>query len=105
MSKRTKRVICLTLIFSMLGMFLTGCVHVEKETIETVSKLTEIPTLPSFIPEPDRTVTEVDLPESYNYLEDNTVPVLRNQGNTNTCWAFASWEAYSPKESTSNTRH
>lgn len=93
MSKRKKSIICLAVVLSMLGIFLTGCMQVEEKATEAVSKVTEIPVLPSFIPEPDRTVTEVDLPDAYNYLEDNSVPALRNQGNTNTCWAFASLSA------------
>lgn len=93
MSKRKKSIICLAVVLSMLGIFLTGCMQVEEKATEAVAKVTEIPVLPSFIPEPDRTVTEVDLPDAYNYLEDNSVPALRNQGNTNTCWAFASLSA------------
>lgn len=93
MSKKIRSIMCLMVMLSMLGMLLTGCVHTETKVTETVSNVTEVPVLPSFIPEPDRTTTEVDLPEAYNYLEDNSVPALRNQGDSNTCWAFASLSA------------
>lgn len=93
MSKLRKRIVCLAVLLGMFGVLFSGCMHVEKQTTEVVSEMTEPPVLPDFIPAPERTVTEVDLPDAYNYLEDNSVPTLRNQGDTNTCWAFASLSA------------
>lgn len=68
----------------------TGCEKEERDITEAVSELAEIPALLPFIPEPDRSVPEVELPRAYNYIEENRMPVLRNQKGTNTCWAFAS---------------
>jgi len=87
---RTK--IYLMLLLLGLCFLLEGC-GTKDEVRETVSQLTEIPQLPSFIPKPDRTIEEVELPESYNYIEEGRMPILRNQGDTNTCWAFASLSA------------
>ena len=83
----------LAILITMIGVHFTGCVQKEEAVTELGSELTEIPTLPQFIPEPDRTVTVIDLPDAYNYIEENRMPVLRNQGDTNTCWAFASLSA------------
>lgn len=91
MSKFRKLVLLGFLVF-ISGLF-GGCVLQKEEVKEAVSEVAEIPALPPFIPEPDRTLVEVELPEKYNYLEDHRMPVLRNQGNTNTCWAFASLSA------------
>lgn len=91
MSKFRKLALLGFLVF-ISGLF-SGCVPQKEDVKETVSEAAEIPTLPSFILEPDRTIEEVELPEKYNYLEDYRMPVLRNQGNTNTCWAFASLSA------------
>lgn len=87
------RVINLMIMICLLCTCFTGCVPVEEEKAEAAAKITEPPVLSSFIPKPERTVTEVDLPDAYNYLEDDSVPALRNQGDTNTCWAFASLSA------------
>lgn len=83
MSKSKK--ICLLILFVTVSVFLTGCVK-KKEIKETVS-------LPPLIQKPDRTIEKVDLPEAYSYLEENRMPSLRNQEDTNVCWAFASLSA------------
>ena len=89
MSKMKK---CVLLLVICLYAFLIGCG--AKEEVKADSQaITEIPPLPSFIPKPERTVEEIDLPEKYSYMEEGRMPVLRNQGNTNTCWAFASLSA------------
>ena len=89
MSKMKK---CVLLLVICLYAFLSGCS--AKEEVKADSQaITEIPPLPSFIPKPERTVEEIDLPEKYSYMEEGRMPVLRNQGNTNTCWAFASLSA------------
>ena len=95
MSKLKKRIRCLAVLLVVFSVLFTGCMHIEKQMpeVEVVSEITEPPVLPDFIQAPDRTVTEVDLPDAYNYLDDNLVPTLRNQGDTNTCWAFASLSA------------
>lgn len=79
------------MLIPVISLFFTGCEQAEEVT-EVVSELTEIPSLPPFIIEPERTITEVDLPSAYN-IEESHMPVLRNQGDTNTCWAFASLSA------------
>lgn len=89
-------------VFSVLicGMMLglSGCNLYEEEVKEAVSSLAEIPPLPQFreeeqIPKPEKVITQIDLPAAYNYKERNTLPVVRNQQGTNTCWAFASLAA------------
>ena len=80
------------LLLVCLCLSLGGCTTKE-EVIETDFELTEIPELPPFIPEPDRTIENVDLPKCYNYIEEGCMPTLKNQGDTNTCWAFASLSA------------
>lgn len=76
-----------------LGLLMSGCAEEREEVQETVTELTEIPSLPAFVLEPERTITEIELPEAYNYIEENRMPLLKNQGDTNTCWAFASLSA------------
>ena len=76
-----------------LGLLMSGCAEEREEVLETVTELTEIPSLPAFVLEPERTTTEIELPEAYNYIEENRMPLLKNQGDTNTCWAFASLSA------------
>ncbi|MBO5160466.1 MAG: peptidase [Lachnospiraceae bacterium] len=76
-----------------LGLLMSGCAEEREEVQETVTELTEIPSLPTFVLEPERTTTEIELPEAYNYIEENRMPLLKNQGDTNTCWAFASLSA------------
>lgn len=76
----------------IVGGLFSGCVQ-EEEVTEVVTDLTEIPALPPFIQKPERVVTEIELPDAYNYIEENRMPALRNQGDTNTCWAFASLSA------------
>lgn len=88
--KNIKRQLLLLLV--CLCLLLGGCTTKE-EVIETDFELTEIPELPPFIPEPDRTIENVDLPKCYNYIEEGCMPTLKNQGDTNTCWAFASLSA------------
>ena len=70
-----KRKIFLLLLLALLCALCTGCEEKEEVT-ETISTLTEVPVLPSFIPEPDRTVEEVDLPERYDYIEEGHMPLL-----------------------------
>lgn len=36
---------------------------------------------------------EQELPSAYSYMEEGRMPILRNQGDTNTCWAFAALSA------------
>ena len=79
--------ICLMLYFA------TGCQEIEKEVIETISGLAEeISPLPSVVPEPEKIITQIELPAAYCYMEEE-LPMVRNQEGTNTCWAFASLSA------------
>ena len=110
----------LLLCLCTLALMMTGCVENEPEAKKTVSEITEIPEL---IPwdyhedhencendkesvnvtkeEPEKRSKEdvltkeetAGLPSSYNYIEENRLPMIRNQGNTNTCWAFAALSA------------
>lgn len=79
--------------FCLILLLMAGCGAKEEHTLEISSELTEVPTLPSFVDEPERNITEIELPQSYNYIEENRMPVLRNQEGTNTCWAFAALSA------------
>lgn len=76
-----------------IALSMVGCVKKEEKVTKVVSEISQIPSLPAFIPEPDKTVTQVDLPRSYNYIDENRMPMLRNQEGTNTCWAFAALSA------------
>lgn len=96
MIKSKKLLVLLMICSSLLG--ITGCDVQKEEMKDVVSALKEIPPLPSFrkepeIPEPEKIVTQIDLPVSYNYKERNELPMLRDQKGTNTCWAFASLAA------------
>ena len=93
MKKYNLRTLLLSLLLICVSVTSIGCAAVEESQVKTVSGVTETYTLPSFIPEPDKTLPEVDLPDAYNYIEENLMPALRNQGNTNTCWALASLSA------------
>lgn len=80
------------IMLAAVGVFFSGCgrsVNVQN----VLSEVKEMPTLPHFIQKPERTIQAVELPEAYDYMEDGRMPVLRNQGETNTCWAFASLSA------------
>lgn len=79
--------------FCLVLLLMAGCGAKEEHTLEISSELTEVPSLPSFVDEPERNITEIELPQSYNYIEENRMPVLRNQEGTNTCWAFAALSA------------
>ena len=86
-----KKLLLLVLLCTVL--LLTGCVKEQKEIKKTISEITEIPELIPLIPKPERTEEKINLPRSYNYIEENRMPVLRNQEGTNTCWAFAALSA------------
>lgn len=82
--------------FVMIGLMLclvTGCQEFDKEVSETIAGLTEeIPSTPSFIPESEKNITQIDLPAAYCFKEEE-LPMVRDQDGTNTCWAFASLSA------------
>lgn len=88
---KSKKIVLFVMI--CMAILLSGCSEQEEPVKEVVSELTEIPSLIPMIEEPERTVTEVDLPAAYSYIEENRMPTPRNQGETNTCWAFASLSA------------
>lgn len=89
---KVKRSILLLLACMIPGM-LSGCGMPEEEVTEVVSEMAgEIPPLPEFVQKPERTVTQIELPENYYYIEESR-PQIRNQEGTNTCWAFASLSA------------
>lgn len=83
----------LLLIFWMMLLCLWGCSGKEEASKETMAELTEVPTLPPFVQEPEEIPVEIELPRAYSYVEENRMPKLRNQKGTNTCWAFASLSA------------
>lgn len=94
--KKNLLLLCLCTVVLMM----TGCVKKEPEVKQTVSQITEVPKL---IPWQFKTGNgnsgnakiieeEIVLPASY-YIEESRMPMLRNQGGTNTCWAFAALSA------------
>lgn len=91
-----KRLISL-LILLVMFCSVTGCVSVE-ETVKTSVETVEISPIPAFQFEESQEMEvvaeeEVILPRAYSYLEDHKMPVSKNQGDTNSCWAFASLSA------------
>lgn len=91
-----KRWFNLLLLLLMIGA-MTGCGVVE-ETVKISSKPIEISPIPSFQMEESGKMEgdmeeEVILPRAYSYLEDHRMPVPKNQGDANSCWAFASLSA------------
>lgn len=83
--------LCITCCFLLLSM--TGCAIIEKQTEEVSSEMSEVPTLPAFRKNTQHEIPKTELPRAYNYVEENQMPVLRNQEGTNTCWAFAALSA------------
>lgn len=79
----------LGILIGTMTMEVTGCGATEALVQDTISELTEFP---KFIQEPERTITEIELPRTY-IIEETDMPVLRNQEDTNGCWAFASLSA------------
>lgn len=91
-NKNRLRTLFLAVFLCAILITVAGCEEKEEVT-KVFSEFSEIPTLPDFIPEPEKIVTEVELPRAYNYIEENRMPMLRNQEGTNTCWAFAALSA------------
>ena len=89
--RKIKRIFAVITLMAASLLF-TGC-REKEEILSTISEVKEIPPLPYFTQKPDRTVREVELPETYDYMQDERMPALRNQGDTNACWAFASLSA------------
>ncbi len=78
----------------MAVMCLTAGCGEEEKTTKVYSELKEAPILPAFVTEDETEVEEeLVLPSAYNYVEENRMPMLRNQGDTNSCWAFAALSA------------
>ena len=75
--------------FVFVLFFSVGC-QVEEE-VKVSYELTEIPKLREFPLE--ETIEPLVLPRAYSFLEDHRMPVLQNQGVTNSCWAYASLSA------------
>ena len=78
--------------------FVSGCDMFPEEMKKESLAMSELPPLPQFpveteITVPEKQVTQIDLPSSYDYRERNEMSVIRNQAGTNTCWAFASLSA------------
>lgn len=90
--KRLKRFFLCTSLCCLL-LFAAGCGEKNEKTAEASTELTEVPSLSPFIEKTEKTITETELPRSYNYIEENRMPALRNQEGTNTCWAFAALSA------------
>ena len=68
-----------------------GCAEEETKAV-VYTELEEAPMLPAFQQE-NTLEEEICLPSSYSYIEENRMPTLRNQGDTNSCWAFAAMSA------------
>lgn len=88
-----KKIVYLFAMLFAMSCLLSACSPQEEETKEAVAELTEISKLQAFLPNQEKNVEKVELPTAYNYIEENRMPVLRNQKGTNTCWAFASLSA------------
>lgn len=91
--RKWKNIILFT-AFCLILVFGTGCGKKEKQAAETsveTAESVESKPLPDFPVKPKP--VQIDLPSSYNYIEENRMPMLRNQGGTNTCWAFAALSA------------
>lgn len=86
--KRYLLLLCLCTVLLMM----MGCTKKE-EVKKTFSEITEIPELVPFYVEPEIEEESVVLPRAYSYIEENRLPMLRNQEGTNTCWAFAALSA------------
>lgn len=86
--KKTWFFVCLC-----VAIMLTGCVKEDIESQKTVSEITEPPELIPFLPEPELPEEKIELPRAYSYIEENRMPILRNQEGENTCWAFAALSA------------
>lgn len=98
-----KRLALLTILFNAL-FFAGGCSHLGnlqetaqileeiEETEASVEEKIEVP-LEAAVPEPEPVKEEVVLPRAYSYVEEDRMPVLRNQGDENSCWAYASLSA------------
>lgn len=86
--KRSRLLICLSVM-----LILTGCSQEEIESEKAIFTITEAPKLIPFQPEAETPEEELELPCAYNYIEENRMPVLRNQEGANTCWAFAALSA------------
>lgn len=77
----------------IIGVMLTGCERqIEKDTGETLQSVVVDSNFID-IQEPEQTITVIDLPRSYDYKKEDCMPTVRNQGNSNTCWAYASLSA------------
>ncbi len=77
----------------MIGWMTTGCEARNEKVTQTVSNETEIFEETSKIHVQEKTLEKVKLPRSYSYLKEGRMPVLRDQGDSNTCWAYASLSA------------
>ena len=68
------------ILFCSILFFSMGCDMQDANVKKMVSAVKEVPPLPSFkkepeIPEPEKVITQIDLPSSYSYKE-------RNENNT-----------------------
>lgn len=87
-----KKRLLLMCICTML-LILTSCQKTKEDVTEVITEVTEIPELISLDSEAEKTKEKVVLPRAYSYIEENRMPMLRNQEGTNTCWAFAALSA------------
>lgn len=86
--KKLQIVICLFIVF-----LVTGCTGSKIESESVISEDTDFPEL-NFYEENSNSIEEiVELPRSYSYVEENQVPLVKNQEETNSCWAFAALTA------------
>ncbi len=93
---KLKKILLLGIVIGIC-VFTAGCNQketvVEAVTETSAEEVEKVPQLHPLVVEPVPESVEVELPRSYNYIEENCMPLLKNQGNTNTCWAFASLSA------------
>ena len=72
--RKIKRILAVIMLMAASLLF-TGC-REKEEILSTISEVKEIPPLPYFTQKPDRTVREVELPETYDYMQDGRMPAL-----------------------------
>lgn len=90
-----KRLLLFTILLNVLS-FAGGCSPGRnlQETAQILEKCEEADAIAEEVFEaPSEAEDEVILPRAYSYVEEDRMPELRNQGDENSCWAYASLSA------------
>lgn len=72
---------------------MNGCGKKAEKAAEVSADSTTFSINSEMISDEKYETAKIELPDAYDYRKDKQMPVLRNQGNTNTCWAFAALSA------------